>query len=229
MKESWLKMKEKIRRIKATLNRIIETGIKDLAVKVKMDKKGIDIKEIKNMHLRTYTKEGQDNKKKVQDTILYFRTNDKVLESFGYDDIQYEINIRKNKLEISVFDTSNWTNIPKEDLQRITKTAELVEAVYDYAREKAEHVDKNKIAELHDELYTKYGLETNENEGDNRIFIGNRWHIVSIDSSDLYENRTEITDYTVEKTSDKMTKKSMDEINVIIENINKALKKINAD
>lgn len=222
-------MKEKIRRIKATLNRIIETGIKDLAVKVKMDKKGIDIKEIKNMHLRTYTKEGQDNKKKVQDTILYFRTNDKVLESFGYDDIQYEINIRKNKLEISVFDTSNWTNIPMEDLHRITRTAELVEAVYDYAREKAEHVDKNKIAELHDELYTKYELETNENEGDNRIFIGNRWHIVSIDSSDLYENRTEVADYIVEKTDNKITQKSMEDITAIIENINKALKKINAD
>lgn len=222
-------MKEKIRRIKATLNRIIETGIKDLAVKVKIDKQGIDIKEIKNMHLRTYTKEGRDNKKKVQDTILYFRTNGKVLEDFGYDDIQYEINLRTNKLEISVFDTNNWTNIPKEDLHMITKTAELIETVYEYAREKAEYVDKNKLAELHDELYAKYGLETNENEGENRIFIGDRWHIVSIDSSDLYENKTAITDYIVEKTNDTINKKSMDEINVIVENINKALQKINGE
>ena len=52
---------------------------------------------------------------------------------------------------------------------------------------------------------------------------------MSIDSSDLYENRTEITDYIVEKTNDTINKKSMDEINVIIENINKALQKINAE
>lgn len=90
-------------------------------------------------------------------------------------------------------------------------------------------MDENKVAELKDELFTKYGLTSNYNEQKQRIFIGNRWHIVSIDSSDLYKNKTEVTDYVVEKTSDTITKKSMDEINVIIENINKALQKINAE
>ena len=52
---------------------------------------------------------------------------------------------------------------------------------------------------------------------------------MSIDRTDLYKNRTEITDYIVEKTNDTINKKSMDEINVIIENINNTLKKINAE
>lgn len=169
------------------------------------------------------------NNKNAKDTILYFGTNGKVLENFGYDDIQYEINLRTNELEISVFDTNDWTNIPIKDLHKITKTAELIEAVYEYARKKAEHMAEHKIAELQDELFTKYGLTSNENEQKKRIFIGNRWHIVSIDSSDLYENKTAITDYIVEKTNDTINKKSMEEINVIVENINKALQKINAE
>lgn len=220
-------MKQKIIRIKTILDRIIDYGIEDNNFAKKVRNNGINIEEITNMHFRTYSKEGYDNKKKIQDTILYLRTNGKVLEDFGYDDIQYEINLRTDKMEISVFGTENWTNIPMKDLHKITKTAELIKAVYDYAKEKAEHIDENKIAELNDELFTKYGLTSNENEQKKRIFIGNRWHIVSIDSSDLYENKTEITDYIVEKTNDTINKKSMDEINIIVENINKALKKIN--
>ena len=222
-------MEQKIIRIKTILDRIIDKGIEDLELLKKLRSKGIEVEEITNMHFRTYEKERWYNSKNAKDTILYLCTNGKVLEGFGYDDIQYEINLRTNELEISVFDTNNWTNIPIKDLHKITKTAELIEAVYEYARKKAEHINENKIAELNDELFTKYGLTSNENEQKKRIFIGNRWHIVSIDSSDLYENRTEITDYIVEKTNDTINKKSMDEINVIIENINEALQKINAE
>ena len=222
-------MEQKIIRIKTILDRIIDKGIEDLEFLKKLRSKGIKVEEITNMHFRTYEKERWRNNKNAKDTILYFGTNGKVLENFGYDDIQYEINLRTNELEISVFDTNDWTNIPIKDLHKITKTAELIEAVYEYARKKAEHMDEHKIAELQDELFTKYGLTSNENEQKKRIFIGNRWHIVSIDSSDLYENKTEVTDYIVEKTNDTITKKAMDEINVIIENINNALKKINAE
>lgn len=221
-------MKQRIRRIKTILDRILDNGIENLEFAKDLKNKGIDTEEITNMHFRTYETDGLCNNKTVTDTVLYFATNGKVLEEFGYDDIQYEINLRTDKIEVSVFNTDNWTNIPMKDLHKITKTAELIKAVYDYAKEKAEHIDENKIAELNDELFTKYGLTSNENEQKKRIFIGNRWHIVSIDSSDLYENRKEITDYIVEKTSDTITKKSMGEINVIVENINKALQKINA-
>ena len=222
-------MKQKIIRIRTILDRIINYGIEDNNVAKKLRNKGIDIEEITNMHFRIYDTEGWYNNKKVTETIIYFATNGKVLEEFGYDAINYEINLRTDKIDVSVFNTDNWTNISIDGLKKITKTAELIEAVYEYAKEKAEHLDENKVAELQDELFTKYGLTANENTEKKRIFIGNRWHIVSIDSSDLYENKTEVTDYIVEKTSDKITKKSMDEINVIIENINKALKEINAE
>lgn len=222
-------MEQKIIRIKTILDRIIDKGIEDLELLKKLRSKGIEVEEITNMHFRTYEKKRWHNNKNAKDTILYFGTNGKVLENFGYDDIQYEINLRTNELEISVFDTNDWTNIPIKDLHKITKTAELIEAVYEYARKKAEHMAEHKIAELQDELFTKYGLTSNENEQKKRIFIGNRWHIVSIDSSDLYENKTAITDYIVEKTNDTINKKSMEEINVIVENINKALQKINAE
>ena len=222
-------MKQRIRRIKTILDRILDNGIENLEFAKDLKNKGINTEEITNMHFRTYETDGLCNNKNITNTILYFGTNGKVLDGFGYDDIQYEINLRTNELEISIFDTKNWTNIPMKDLHKITKTAELVEAVYTYAKEKAEHLDENKVAELNDELFTNYGLTSNENEEKHRIFIGNRWHIVSIDSSDLYENKTEVTDYIVEKTNDTITKKAMDEINVIIENINNALKKINAE
>ena len=222
-------MKQKIRRIKTILDRILDYGIEDNNVAKKLRNKGIEIEEISNMHFRTYDTDGLCNNKTVTDTVLYFAINGKVLEEFGYDDIQYEINLRTDKIEVSVFNTDNWTNISIDGMRKITKTAELVEAVYTYAKEKAEYLDENKVAELQDELFTKYGLTANENTEKKRIFIGNRWHIVSIDSSDLYENKTEVTDYIVEKTNDKITKKAMDEINIIIENINNALKKINAE
>lgn len=222
-------MKQKIRRIKTILDRILDNGIENLEFAKELKNKGIDTEEITNMHFRTYDTDGLCNNKTVTDTVLYFATNGKVLEEFGYDDIQYEINLRTDKIEVSVFNTDNWTNISIDGMRKITKTAELVEAVYTYAKEKAEYLDENKVAELQDELFTKYGLTANENTEKKRIFIGNRWHIVSIDSSDLYDNKTEITDYIVEKTSDTINKKSMDEINAIIENINKALKKINAE
>lgn len=222
-------MKQKIRRIKKILDRILDNGIEDLEFAKELKNKRIDIEEITNMYFRTYEADGWCNNKKVNDTILYFGTNGKVLEKFGYDDIQYEINLRTDKIEVSVFNTENWTNIPIDGLKKITKTAELIEAVYEYVLKKAEQPNEIKIAELNDELFTKYGLTSNENKEKKRIFIGNRWHIVSIDSTDLYENRTEVTDYIVEKTNDTITKKSMDEINVIIENINKTLKEINAE
>lgn len=222
-------MNKKITEIKAVIDKIFDKGLEYINFMNKLENKGIDIKEIKNMRFTTYIQDNYDNGHKEQDTILAIKTNERMSEEFGYGYVQYEINVMTDKIEGSIFSLKRWTNININGLKKITKVAEFIEAVYQYAKENTEQVNENKIAELNDELFTKYGLTSNENEQKKRIFIGNRWHIVSIDRSDLYKNRTEITDYIVEKTNDTINKKSMDEINVIIENINNTLKKINAE